>query len=164
MTGSPKVEGKYIGISTYVLFPRLLHPGILVAGDRGQLLVDVLESEPEAARVDLAVGEVELLGRFLVLHHGEVTVHDATCIIISHLPPRGVVGLRGFQGNDLGLQFKDQGGQFNKAHLDSSFLAHYNLRLSASELMHKITIPQYSYLVHHYIVMVCNRFNQTQWS
>ena len=62
----------------------LLHPGVLVASDRGQLLVDVLEGVAQAAGVDLAVGQAELLAGFLVLRLGEVAGHDPTGIVVGH--------------------------------------------------------------------------------
>ena len=131
MTGTSKVEKKYIGISTYVLLLGLLHPGVLVALG-GQGLVHVLKREPQAAGVDLSVGEVELLAGFLVLGLGEVAVHDAKCIVVGHLALSFVTLrlARGFQGGDLVLKLEDQSGEFNEVHLRNALRGfHYNLQV-----------------------------------
>ncbi len=123
-----------------------LDPGI---GDAGglHLLVDVLEGEFQAAGVDLAVAELQLGGRILVLHVLEVTRQEPTSVVVRHFPSRFVAagfdaGLELFDG--LGLS-EHESREFDEVQFGdggSGFHDNSNLRLFVINIDHMYIIQQ----------------------
>jgi len=136
----------------------LLHPGICNTLFL-HFLVDGLEGEAQAAGVDLAVGQAELLPCILVLGILEVSEHDAPSIIIGHLP-LGLIGfLRGFQLHNPFLQLKDQCGEFRDGHLDGRIIHVTISRLVHTEIdMYKLIIIHITNLYIHFTFITFFKF------